>query len=224
MNRTGNWFSLALACAFASVLPIGCFSLPESSLFKRIEILCRPAEPTEYPLTFETGPKKGKDVVVALFVASQPGIEQVCPGIDGKLASEIARIMPELAKDQKQKIRVINPVVVDKFKLKNPDWKLTYASSCGNKLGADYVIVIYVNQMSLYEQNSHQELYLCTAEVNVDVYDVDAGMSPPKWNYVLPFKYPHSGVIDRSSIPITRFRQECVDQLAAEICMKHVAK
>ena len=117
---------------------------------------------------------------------------------------------------------VLEPAQVNTFKMKNPKWKSMHASEWGKKLNADFVLDITLVKMSLYEQNSLQELYLGTAEVNVDGYDVDAGVAEPKWNYVYPFKYPHSGVISRDSIPEARFRQDFLEHLAAEISMKHV--
>ena len=157
---------------------------------------------------YADGPKKGKEVVVAVFVTSAPGIGPVFAGSEASLASNIAKKLPEMAKENKQKLVVLDPALVNKFKMNNPNWKLMHASEWGKKLGADFVLDIHLEKMSLYQPGSLNQLYEGQADVTADVYDVDAeplqvNSDEPKYNYVHPFKYPRTHpVIDWMQIRI----------------------
>jgi len=179
-------------------------------------------KPAEYPLVFKDGPKKGKEVFVALFISSAPEIGPMFAGSEGKLASEMAKKSPQMAKDSKQKLVVLDPVLVDRFKQKNPNWKQMHPSEWGKKLGVDFVLDIQLDKMSLYQPGSLNMYYEGRADVTVDVYDVDAGAVKPKYNYVYPFKYPHTGITPTDSIPQNRFKQDYLEHLAAELATKHI--
>jgi hypothetical protein len=181
----------------------------------------------DYPLVFKDGPKKGKESVVAVFVSIAPGIGPVFAGSEGKLASEIAEKLPQMAKESKQKVVVLEPALVNKFKLNDPNWKQMHPSEWGKKLGADFVLDIHLEKMSLYQPGSLNQLYEGQADVTADVYDVDAeplqvNSDEPKYNYVHPFKYPHTGAFDAGTIPQNRFKQDYLEHLAAELAMKHI--
>jgi hypothetical protein len=218
-NRAGKWARRAVWITLAAVFTFGCNPLATFSFLTNPE----PIKDAQYPLEFKEGPKKGKDVVVAVFVTSAPGIGPVFAGSEVKLASEIAKKLPEMAKENKQKIVVIEPSAVNQFKIKNPTWKQgMHPSTWGKKLNADFVLDIQLEKMSLYQPGSLNTIYEGQADVNVDVYDVDAGPGEAKYNYVHVFKYPSTGVLDASTIPVTRFKQDYLERLAAEICRKHI--
>jgi hypothetical protein len=217
-NQLGKWAGRAVWFTLAAVFTLGCNPLSTISFLTQSD----PTKPAEYPLVFEKGPKKGKEVVVAVFVSSAPGIGPVFAGSEGKLASDIARKLPEMAKENKQKLVVIDPAQVNQFKMRNPTWKQMHQSEWGKKLNVDFVLDIQLDKMSLYQPGSLNQLYEGSADVTVDVYDVDAGPAEPKYNYVYVFKYPRAGMQDATTIPVTRFKQEYLEHLAAEISMKHV--
>lgn len=222
-NRAVRWASRIVWLTVASIFAFGCNPLSTISFLTQSD----PVKKAEYPLTFEKGPKKGKDpVVVAVFVGSSPGISPSFAGCEGKLASGIAKQLPEMCKDNKenkQKIAVVEPSMVNRFKMNNPKWKVMHPSEWGRKLNVDFVMDIQLEKMSLYQPNSCNQLYEGTAEVTVDIYDVDEGpAAEPKHHYVLPFRYPHTGALDASNIPESRFRQDYMEHLASEISMKHV--
>lgn len=218
-NQAGRWVRRAVWITFAAIFTLGCNPLATFSFLTQSD----PVKSAEYPLTFDKGPKQGKEVVVALFISSSPGIGPAFAGTEAKLAYGIAKRLPEMAKEAQkpQKLVVVDPQLVSRFKMNNPNWKLMHASEWGKKLKADYVLDINLKKMSLYQQNSVNLLYEGQAEVDVSVYDVDAGQTEPR-NYILAFKYPGTGVIAADSIPIERFRQDYLEHLASEICMKHV--
>lgn len=222
MSRAGKFARVAVWGTLVAVFAFGCNPLSTLSFLTNPE----PIKAAEYPLVFDKGPKKSKEqVVVALFISTSPGVGPSFAGVEGKLAYGIAKRLPEMCKegDTKHKVVVIDPATVNKFKMNNPNWKLMHQSEWGKKLGVDFVIDIQIDKMSLYQPGSTNLLYEGQAEIDISVYDVDAGATEPKYNYILPFKYPHTGVLDASFIPKERFKQEYLEHLATEICMKHVA-
>jgi hypothetical protein len=179
-----------------------------------------PIKQAEYPLTFKVGLKKGKEAVVALFVSSVPENDSICKVVEGKLASDIAKKLPQMAQECGQKLAVIEPSKVNTFKVKNPNWNKMHGSERGRMLEVDFVLDIHVDKMSLYQPGT--EFYDGRADVTVDVYDVDAGPTQSLYHYVIPFKYPRSHVLDATTIPVNRFKKDFLERLAIEICNKHV--
>ena len=103
--------------------PIGCNPLATYSICN-IGSIPR----TEYPLVFKDGPKKDKEVVVAVFISSASGIGSEFAGSEWKLAADIAKILPKKAKEDGQKLVVLDPQEVNQFKVKNPNWKAMHPS------------------------------------------------------------------------------------------------
>jgi hypothetical protein len=179
-------------------------------------------QPPEYPLVAAADANKFRRV--AVFVAADPGTEAVVPGAEATLASDLSRRLPELAMEAwtNPKLTVLDPVVVDKFKLKTPDWKLMFASDCGRQLGADIALVVHLHRVSLYQPGSQERLYEGRADVTVDVFEAAAGPAAPRYHYELPFRYPRTGPMEAARMPVHRFRREFLDRLATEIALKHV--
>jgi hypothetical protein len=220
MTRTYRWARRAAWGTLFAIFAFGCSPLTTIAfLFHRDT-----PNPAECPLVFDKdGPKKHKEeVVVALFVSPGSGQGYDFAGTDRALASEIAKIMPELAKENKQKLVVVTPSKVDKFKMQNPNWKLMHPIAWGKKLEADFVLDIHLDKMSLYKPDSQNMLYEGRAEVTVDTYDVDSTEREPKFNYNLLFTYPETGFQDATSIPVSHFKKAFVEHLAMKLAMKHV--
>jgi hypothetical protein len=216
--KAAKWSRRAVWTTLAIVATIGCNPLSTISFLTQSD----PVKPAEYPLAYEEGPKKGKEISVALFISSSPGIGQVFAGSESKLVSEIAKRLPEMAKENKLKLTVIEPSIVNKFKMKYPNWKVMHPTEWGKKLNVDFVLDIHLEKMSLYQDGSLNHLYQGKAEVSVDAYEMDLG-AEPKWQYVLVFSYPHTGLmLDPENIPVNRFKQDYLEHLALEICRKHV--
>jgi hypothetical protein len=207
--------SLLLVCCTLVALPVGCLGI------RGILPGAEPFRYAEYPLAFKDGPKKSKEIVVALFVSSDPKLGQEFAPCANTLASEMAKKFPELAKENKQQIAVIDPVLVKKFAIKTPNWERMHPSEWGRSLGADYIIMIQLDRMSLYLPGTQNQIYEGNAVVTGDVFDVDAGPTQPKYRYVYEFKYPTTGKVESSSVPAHRFKREFLEELAVELCSLH---
>src|SRR5262249_10305667 len=155
----------------AGVLTIGCSPLQSIGflLHKDDKI------PAKYPLRPKEGPKKDKDEELVILILCDRGarVPQEFAGVNNELTTSLAKKFPEFAKENKEKIKVVAPEQVSKFKAQNPTtWKGMHATQIGKKLGADYVLDITLSNISIYNPGSGREIYEGRAEVYVDMYEV----------------------------------------------------
>lgn len=182
--------------------------------------------PAPYPLAFKDGPKKDKDeIVVVLLPHITQNNNQSFFSTERELAAELARVLPEMAKENKnkKKLRVVSPLQVDKFKKDNPDWKTMNAVEIGQKLNADFVLDIELSKVRLYQPNTGGErIYEGRADVSVTIYEIDGANSKQRDNYPLSYSYPKGTYRDGSAISESQFKKEYIEQLAVEISERHV--
>ncbi len=222
MNRSQfyRWARRAVWGTFAVVCTMGCNPLTTIAFLTHQDAKV----PAKYPLAYTEGPnKKKEEVVVALFVYSGTGQSYEFAGADTALATEIAKGLPELAKENKdkQQLSVVPTAKVNKYKMSNPNWKAIHPIKRGQELGADFVLEIQLENMNMYKPGTRNEFYEGRADVTVDVYDVAEAVDEPQ-TYSHGFAYPTTGFRDVSSKPASAFRREFLEELAKEICRYHV--
>jgi hypothetical protein len=111
---------------------------------------------------------------------------------------------------------------VDKFKMDNPRWKQMSAGEIGKKLGADFVLEIWLDKVRLYQPGSQNAIYEGRAEVQVSIYEIGPDGGEQKDKYTLPFAYPRTGVRSADAIPESTFKAQFIENLAREIARMHV--
>lgn len=224
ITRRGVWARWAVYGTLLAVLAVGCNPL---SLFAFM-FAREDKRPAPHPLAFDKdGPKKDKDEVVVLLLAHQAATPSTgFVTADRELVDRLARTLPELAKENKdkRKVRVISSTQVDKFKMANPRWKDMSAGEIGQKLGADFVLDIYLDKMRLYQPNSANSIYEGRADVTVAIHEVKPEGGELKNEYALTCAYPRAGVSirDASSVSESEFKKLFLDNLATEIARMHV--
>jgi hypothetical protein len=221
-RRAGKWTRRAVWAALAATFSVGCNPLNIAAfIFAKDEKV-----PARSPLTFDKdGPKKDKEeVVVALLpqVARDQGPQFA--STPNELADKVAKILPELAKENKdkRKIKVLSQTQVNKFKMSNPGWKSMSAGEIGAKLGADFVLEIYLENMRLYQPGTERNVYEARAEVRVSVYEAGAEGGAMKDKYDLAVAYPRNGVRPADAMPESAFKNQFVESMAIEIARQHV--
>jgi hypothetical protein len=225
MNRSkvGKWARRAVWGTLLGVAALGCSPLNVISfMFAHDEKVT-----AAYPLTFgKDSPKKHKDEVVVLVLPHlAPGTSPTFFSAERDLAAELARTLPERAKENKdkKKVRVIGPAQVDRFKSTNTNWKALNPGDIGQKLGADFVLDIELSKMRLYQPNAGGErIYEGRADVQVTIYEV--GVEGGVRDYPITFSYPKGTPLGRdgSSMSESEFRKEYILNLAGEITEHHV--
>jgi hypothetical protein len=223
MNRSRKkvktWARVAVWGTFAAVLTIGCNPLQLAGfIFARDEKI-----PAQYPLTHDKdGPKADKEeVAVALLVRTAPGAGQEFATADRELADRLSRRLPELAKENKKKLRVIPPAQVDKFKLQNPGWRQMEPSQIAEKLGADFVLDLWVDKIHLYQPGTPERIYEGRAVVTVSIYEAGpaAGF---KDKYSLSVAFPTTGVYTAERMPESQFKSQFAQRIAEKIALQHI--
>ncbi|MBY0458585.1 MAG: hypothetical protein K2V38_14695 [Gemmataceae bacterium] len=178
------------------------------------------------PLTFDKdSPKRDQDeVVVAILPQARGDFGPQFALLPGEVADKIGKILPELAKEnkEKRKFKVLGQAQVDKFKATTPNWKRMSADEIGQKLGADFVLEIWLDKLRLYDPASNNLIYEGRAEVQVTVYEVGAKDGIPKDSYNLSFDYPKGMPRAADSMPLSTFKAQFVDNLALKIARQHV--
>ncbi|HEY1186264.1 MAG TPA: hypothetical protein VGE74_01345, partial [Gemmata sp.] len=219
MNRStaGKWARRAVWGGVIAVLSIGCSPLNVIGfIFAPEDKVAAP-----YPLTFDKeGPKKDKDeVVVALLPYVAPGSGPQFATTANDLADKLARQLPVMAKENKdkRKVKVLTQTQVDKFKMANPNWKQMGAGEIGEKLGADFVLEIWLDKMRLYQPRSENSIYEGRAEVFVSIYEIKAEGGELKAKYPLSFAYPKTIRSVESYPSESAFKALFVENLATEI-------
>jgi hypothetical protein len=224
MNRktVGKWARRAVWGGLVAVAAIGCSPLSiVGFMFGGDEKVT-----AAYPLAFsKDSPKKDKDEVVVLLLPHlAPGsTTQSFFSADRDLATELARVLPEMAKGNKKKVRVVSPTQLDKFKTANPTtWRGMNPAEVGEKLKADFVLDIEMSKMQLYQPNTGQEkIYEGRAEITVTIYEVGSDKGPR--DYSLTFNHPHDMMARSASVMSeSEFKKEYIANLAIEIAEHHV--
>lgn len=220
-SKSGRWLKRGVWAALAAVLAVGCNPLTTIGfLLHRDDPL-----PAPYPLRPKEGEKSKKDeeVKVLVLCGHSPGVAFEFAGADRELAAMLAKRVPELAKENKDKVAVVPPAEFDKFKAKNPNWRSLDAGKLGKALGADYVMDVTVGNVNLYQPQSGKRVYEGRAEVEVDVYDVTAAPADgPMHKYTHPFVFPKTGMMVVEDVPVSRFKQMFLERLALELARKHI--
>jgi hypothetical protein len=220
MNALNKWAKRSVWLVLAAVLTIGCNPLQTVAFFLHKDDKL----PAQYPLRPKEGPKKERDEEITILVLCDrgPGVPQEFASVPNDVMAAVAKRLPEMGKENKEKYAVVPVEQVNKFKMNNPNWKTLPAAQIGKKLGADYVIDLTIANVNIYQPGSGRAIYEGRCELEAAVYDTAATGPTPKDTYTHPFVYPKTGMIAADNLPLSRFKQGFVEQLAQEIVQFHL--
>src|SRR5262245_4560795 len=169
---------------------------------------------------------KTKEVRVAIVTyMGVPESEEVFHA-DRDLALSVSQQLRDLCKYNEENVKVINPVKVEEYKAKRPDWHHQHVDleTVGKDLHADYVVYIEINSLSFYQPGTARQLYQGRANLTLSLVNIrnpDALSSGPR---ELPFSYPSEA--RGSSIPVDDdtpphvFRQKFFDYISRQLAWK----
>ena len=112
--------------------------------------------------------KKFEPKVLILTHANAAGIPVEFIHADRQLAEMLGRNLLDYAKTSEEKLSILPQRRVEEFKNANPDWKQMPTTSIGRKLGADYVVYLELNSLSLYEPGSNHALFRGRANLTLN--------------------------------------------------------
>nr|BAL55968.1 hypothetical conserved protein [uncultured Planctomycetota bacterium] len=137
--------------------------------------------------------------------------------LDDALARELAKGFS----DQKDRLLIVAPSAVHRWQERQENWAALEPSEMARELGADVVIFVELNRLSLYEGGSNRTLYRGRAEVQVTVAAAQRPASEDVYNDLvertqLDVQYPrnHAPLAADVDISPDRFRRQFVRYLA----------
>jgi hypothetical protein len=134
---------------------------------------------------------QGKEIKAVVLAYCNGEMRPEFVGVERDLASALTRSLEKLCKDNKDKVTLIQPGKVQTFKNKNPDWQTMKLDEIGKQLGADKVIYLGIDSLTLYEKGSANQLYHGRAEISVYLAKVNDPDQFPTENH-FTCEYPSS--------------------------------
>ena len=126
--------------------------------------------------------KEGKDeVTVAVFSWAAPtvGMDPSFAGAERELATLIGQRMAAETREDRRPIRVIDQSKLEKVKRQSgQDPRTMNVAAAGKELGADYVIDLTLNSVSIFQPEFGREFYQGRAQLQVVVWDTDKSDAP----------------------------------------------
>jgi hypothetical protein len=198
----------------ASVLGLGCNVLSVPFFLFGPE----PKVPPEWPLASESKDRKVRVVILTLpeHLETRPELS----GVDRELTNKVAKHLLEGFKANEEKVAVVPPSKVDQYKADTPNWRsLDFKDDIGGKhFNADYVIVLEIHSLSLYQAGSGNTLFRGKANIGVTLINVfDPDGAPERKEFVKEFPTENKGEIAVGDMTVTQFREQFVDYIAKNL-------
>lgn len=167
------------------------------------------------------------DKEVTVVVLTSTGLETRPEFLraDRDLANLVVRQLREGLKANGEKAKFVSPGKVEEFKNNHPDWKKLDPSEVGSHFGADYVIDLEVNRLSMYEPGSANLLYRGRAELTVSLVDVNHLDEDPE-RRELTITYPGEvtgGAVSVDDKTPQLFKAEFFDRIATQVAWQFTA-
>lgn len=163
---------------------------------------------------------KNKEVKVVILGYSSLETRPEFLRVDTELSSMLAKRIQEGAKENKEKITVIAPSKVQKYKDEHPNWHALGAEEIGKHFDADYVIDMAIDSITLYEPGSHNQLFRGRAEISLSVIDLHQPGEEPMYRKEYTTEYPKTrGPIpnDGSGTSTQQFRLTFLTHVATDL-------
>jgi hypothetical protein len=171
---------------------------------------------------------KDKEVTLAIvtnFV--KPDIRPDMQGADTELAEQISMVFRKRCEERKHKLKLIPLAQVRATQLKQQLDGGDYSPrGLGAILKADYVLDLTVNSFSLYEKGNISKMYRGSADISINLYQVNAKDGEHRVFNKEGFRRIHprdSGPIDASTFSVTSYRNVFAKVVAEDIVKMFVA-
>jgi hypothetical protein len=160
-----------------------------------------------------------KDKEVKVVVLSYAGLETRPEFLraDRDLSNVLVRQLRDGFKYNGEKVLVATPQKVEDFKNNHPNWHSMDLTEIGKRFGADYVIYLEINKLSLYENGSSNMLYRGRAEISVslvNVNDADEGALQKEFTCTYPSEASYATPSDKNPMA---FRAEFYEHVAKKL-------
>jgi hypothetical protein len=117
--------------------------------------------------------KQKDDITVAILCYPGQSLSPEFIGTEQELTKMFSGQLKAAFESNKEKVKLVPFVEVEKFKRSHQDWNKMDGSEICRRLKADYLIDMELASLSIYEPRSRQQLYHGFVQVNVKVIDSD---------------------------------------------------
>ncbi len=192
-----------------AVLVAGC-SFPTAMYF----LFPEAKEPAKYKRL--ASDDKNKEITVVLWTYMGLDLRPEFAQVDRQLTDMLARQIHQLSEENQEKVTIVKPRLVEEYKNTHPEWKSLDPAQVGRYFKADYVIVLEIDQLSLYEPNANQQLYHGRTHILVSLEDVkktDETLQPDEFTDL----YPSEPRLSSFDMPVMQFRQQFLEHVARRL-------
>jgi hypothetical protein len=162
----------------------------------------------------------GKEAKLAILAAhaSLETRPELVPA-DGELVLRLTQALAKRLEQNKEKVKILPASQVKGFQDKHPDWREWAPREIGKALNADYVLILEINSMSLYEKGSYNRLYRGQTEIALTVTDLSKPAGEDrKWDHIYTTTYPAArGPIEVEGSSVLLFRSLFLTHVAKEL-------
>lgn len=181
-------------------------------------------DPKHEPKCKLASPDKDKEVKVVILVSNHADNRPEFLRADQELSILLSRHLRIGFHNNKERVSVVNTSLVEKYKNDHPNWRRQSPAEIGRHFGADLVIDLEINELSLYEPGSGNQLYRGKGEISIQVVDVNRPDEPPIYEETYTPLYPKTrGPIAVSDASPAQFRQAFFNQMARELSWRFTA-
>jgi hypothetical protein len=191
---------------WGAILIAGCS--PQALYF----ILPESKEPAELK-RLASEDKKEVKVVLWTYMSLDPREEFI--QADRHLATMLAEEIRKLSEENKDKVTVIKPNLVEQYKNHHDNWKFMDLEQIGRDFQADYVLNLEINSMSLYEPKASNTLYRGQTEILVNL--VDMKQPGERLQKVFTDRYPSEPHLDSMDVNPIAFRDQFLRHVAQRL-------
>jgi hypothetical protein len=182
--------------------------------------------PLLLPYLFHGDPKQpptlrkltNKDKAVRIvFISFAPGADSTPEGVgaDRELCRKLVANVLAATKSGDEKVDLVAPKSVEKFKNEHPDWYKMELKTVGEYFKADYVVYLEMEQFDLLESGGL--MYRGRTQINVQLQDMHDAVGEPELPKVCKIEYPKRGPVPVDDTNVSEFRSKFIEVVAREL-------
>jgi hypothetical protein len=162
---------------------------------------------------------KRKEISLVVLAYAGPETRPEFIKVDRDLAALIAGEMRKAFEVNEEKVKVVSPSKVEKFKQDHLSWQTMEPAEIGKRFNADYVVYVELDNesLSLYERGSARELFRGHADYTVtlvNVHDSEDGTIRKQFSYTYPSEAKPIQATESTAI---LFKQKFLEQIARKV-------
>ena len=175
-------------------------------------------EPTIKHLALKKDDKKPTPRVVILTWTADLETRPEFINADRQLAEALSRELKDLTRGADEKLEIVSGRKVEEFKNNRPNWRQMELAEIGRSFDADHLIYLEINQLSLYEPGSFNQLMRGRANITVTLVDVKQPDDMPKhetMNCIHPSDAP--GPVPVGDMQPMQFREKFLNYVSRQL-------